>query len=150
MKMIRFLYEKSVSYKGHLIIPFVFVLAGGQHIYSYALLSDSGHKGRFHKAENPAGIYSDSLDGIVEIAKEHLYRHCPAAGAGDNFKSRYTYRDNLIIVCQLAGKFFYDHYKPDSLTNVAAPKLFTTESECLNWIKQGLDGSPTDSLPQTQ
>jgi hypothetical protein len=47
----------------------------------------------------------------------------------------------LIIVYQLANKYFYDHYKPENLNNVAAPKIFETEQECINWIKEGLDKS---------
>lgn len=42
--MSRLLYEKSVSYKGYLIIPFVFGIANSQSIYSYKLLSELGLK----------------------------------------------------------------------------------------------------------
>ncbi|HEY9297861.1 MAG TPA: hypothetical protein VIQ31_16170, partial [Phormidium sp.] len=59
----------------------------------------------------------------------------------DYFKNRYIYQDNLIIVYQLASKYFYDHYKSDNLNNVAAPKIFGTEQECITWIKEGLDKS---------
>ena len=143
--MNRFLYEKSVSYQGHLIIPFVFGVADGQAIYSYSLLSELGYKGQFHKFENPAGIYSNSIESILEVAKEHLENNSGVTSRIDAFKSRYTYQDNLIIIYQLADKYFYDHYKPDSLANVAAPKIFATESECLHWIKQGLDRAKTRS-----
>lgn len=139
--MRRLLYENSISYKGHLIIPFVFGMANGEHIYSYTLLSELGHKGKFHKVENPASIYSSRIAGIIDVAKEHLDEHSDIVSMGDYFKSRYVYRDNLIIVYQLSEKYFYDHYKPESLNNVAAPKIFTSDRECINWIKQGLDSS---------
>ena len=139
--MNRLLYEKSVSYKGHLIIPFVFGMADGESIYSYKLLSELGHKGKFHKSENPSGIYSDSSDSIIDIAKEHLDKNLDIGTSVDYFKCRYTYRDNLIVIHEGAGKYFYDHYKPEELNNVAAPKLFKSESDCISWIKQGLDRS---------
>jgi hypothetical protein len=47
----------------------------------------------------------------------------------------------LIVIHEGAGKYFYDHYKPEELNNVAAPKLFKSESDCISWIKQGLDRS---------
>ena len=34
---------------------------------------------------------------------------------------------------------FYDHYPLVELINIAAPKIFESESECLAWIHQGLD-----------
>ncbi|MBD2741184.1 hypothetical protein [Coleofasciculus sp. FACHB-1120] len=139
--MSRLLYENSVSYKGYLIIPFVFGIADGQNIYSYALLSELGHKGKFHKLENPAGFYSSCLETIIKVAKEHLEEKSDVASQHDYFKNRYIYQDNLIIVYQLASKYFYDHYKPEILNNVAAPKIFETEQECINWIKEGLDKS---------
>ncbi|MEP0859793.1 hypothetical protein [Trichocoleus sp. DQ-U1] len=139
--MSRLLYENSVSYKGYLIIPFVFGMADGQNIYSYTLLSELGHKGRFHKLENPAGIYSSCIDTIIEAAKEHLDENSDVVSQNDYFKNRYIYQDNLIIVYQLASKYFYDHYKSDNLNNVAAPKIFGTEQECITWIKEGLDKS---------
>lgn len=139
--MNRLLYEKSVSYKGHLIIPFIFGAADEKSIYSYKLLSELGHKGKFNKAENPAAIYSDSSDSIIAIAKEHLDNYSDVGTSIDYFKCRYTYRDNLIIVHAAGGKYFYDHYKPEELNNVAAPKLFNSEYECISWIKQGLDRS---------
>ncbi|MEP0754215.1 hypothetical protein NDA03_18505 [Trichocoleus sp. Lan] len=139
--MSRLLYENSVSHKGYLIIPFVFGMADGQNIYSYTLLSELGHKGRFHKLENPAGIYSSCIDTIIEAAKEHLDENSDVVSQNDYFKNRYIYQDNLIIVYQLASKYFYDHYKSDNLNNVAAPKIFGTEQECITWIKEGLDKS---------
>ncbi|MBD2388308.1 hypothetical protein [Cylindrospermum sp. FACHB-282] len=141
--MSRLLYENSVSYKGYLIIPFVFGTANNYEIYSYKLLAEIGHKSQFNKADNPAKIYGSSVSNIVDIAKEHIDQHSDFAFQGDNFKSRYIYRDNLIIVFQEGGKYFYDHYPPDLLNNIAAPKLFNSEYECLNWIQQGLDGRHT-------
>lgn len=137
--MERFLYEKSVSYQGHLIIPFVFGIVANQLLCSYQLLSDLGHQTPFHKAENPAGLFASEIDAIVEIAKEHLDQTVNQASCVDRFQQRYTYRDHLIILNQAAGKYFYDHYPPKKLTNIAAPKLFDTETECLQWVKAGLD-----------
>ena len=139
--MNQLVYEKSVSHKGYLIVPFVYALANSEVIYSYALLCEVGHKGKFHKAENPSGIFSSKIATILEIAKEHLDLHSDIFNPVDSFKNRYTYLDNLIVVYQISGKYFYDHYKPDSLNNVAAPRIFKTESDCLAWIKNGLDRS---------
>jgi hypothetical protein len=139
--MSRLLYEKSVSYKGHLIIPFVLGVADGQAIYSYKLLSELGHKGKFHKSENPDGIYFNSIDSLIEVAKEHLDENSDVVTSVDYFKCRYTYRHNLIIIYEGAGKYFYDHYKPENFNNVAAPKLFKSEQDCISWIKEGLDRS---------
>ncbi|AFZ26820.1 hypothetical protein Cylst_4759 [Cylindrospermum stagnale PCC 7417] len=138
--MSRLLYENSVSYKGYLIIPFVFGTADNHEIYSYKLLAEIGHKSQFHKADNPAKVYGSSINNIVDIAKEHIEQHSDFVSQGDSFKSRYVYRHNLIIVFQEGGKYFYDHYPPELLNNIAAPKLFTSEYECLNWIQQGLLG----------
>lgn len=135
------LYEQSVSYQGHLIIPFIFGRADTELIYSYKLLSGFGHKGKFHKSNNPAGMYSDSIIGIIEVAREHLKENSDVIGSLDYFKCRYTYKENLIIIYEELGKYFYDHYKPDNLNNLAAPKLFQSEQDCLSWIKQGLDRS---------
>ncbi len=137
------LYEKSVSYQGHLIIPFVYSLIQDQNIYSYKLLSARGYKAKFHKSENPAAIYSGSVEGIIQIAKEHLNKHYDLKEQIDNFKFRYTYQNNLIIIYECAGKYFYDHYKSEDLTNVAAPKIFQSEYDCIKWVKAGLDNSNT-------
>lgn len=141
--MSRFLYEKSASYKGYLIIPFVFGTVDENCIYSYALLSELGNKGKFHKSENPPGIYSGSVADIINVAKSHLDENLDVISKEDYFKCRYTYRNDLIIIYQIAGKYFYDHYKPEILNNVAAPKLFTSEQECITWVKEGLDRSYT-------
>jgi hypothetical protein len=137
--MTRLLYEKSVSLQGHLIIPFVLILADTQAIYSYRLLSELGHKGKFHKLENPADIYASSVNRIIEIAREHLAQNSDVVSNLDYFKSRYTYRHSLIIIHESSGRYFYDHYKPEELDNIAAPKIFSSEQECINWIKQGFD-----------
>ncbi|HEY9903745.1 MAG TPA: hypothetical protein V6D43_15195 [Candidatus Sericytochromatia bacterium] len=139
--MSRLLYEKSVSYKGHLIIPFVLVTADSESIYSYRLLSELAHKGKFHKSDNPATLYMSSIEDIIAVAKEHLDKNSDIVSKEDYFKCRYTYRHNLIIIYQGAGKYFYDHYKPEALNNVAAPKLFNSELDCISWIKQGLNRS---------
>ncbi len=135
------IYEQSVSYQGHLIIPFVFGRADAELIYSYKLLSGLGHRGKFHKSNNPPGMYSDRINGIIEVAREHLKENSDIISSLDYFNCRYTYKQNLIIIYEELGKYFYDHYKPDNLNNVAAPKLFQSEQNCLSWIKQGLDRS---------
>ena len=137
--MSRLLYESSVSFKGYLIIPFVFGKADNWEIYSYKLLSEIGNKSPFHKAENPAEIYGNSLNNIIEIAKEHIDNHLKFVSHGDSFKNRYTYNQNLIIVFQEGDRYFYDHYPPELLNNIAAPKLFKSEYECLTWIQHGLN-----------
>ena len=138
--MSRLIYEKSVSYKGYLIIPFVFGKADNYEIYSYKLLSEIGRGSKFHKAENPAEIYGNSIENIVDIAQEHIDKYSESVNQGDSFKSRYVYGSNLIIIFEEGGKYFYDHYPPELLNNIAAPKIFTSEYECLNWIQQGLSG----------
>lgn len=166
--MSRLLYEQSTSYQGHLIIPFVYQQLAGQEIFSYRLLSEWGYKGRLHRAENPGGIYSCSASGITQIAKEYLDKTTQqenrAANIGkaiaipdtdtlalpnrDYFRNRYTYKQNLIIVFHARHKFFYDHYPPTSLKNIAAPKIFNTERACLTWIKNGIDTalSPSNAI----
>jgi hypothetical protein len=144
----RLLYDSSVSYKGYLIIPFVFGTVDNYAIYSYKLLAALGHKSIFHKTENPAGMYASSLSNIIVIAQEHLAQHAETTYSLDHFQQRYTYRNNLFIISQEAGKYFYDHYAPISLNNIAAPKLFTSENECLTWIKQGLERANTSQNRQ--
>jgi len=138
--MSRLLYEHSVSYQGYLIIPFVFGKADRYEIYSYKLLSEVGRESKLHKAENPAKIYGNSISNIIEIAKEHIDQNADFVSHKDSFQSRYIYRNNLIVVFNENDRYFYDHYPPDLLNNIAAPKLFKSEYECLSWIKQGLDG----------
>lgn len=146
--MSQLLYEQSVSYRGYLIIPFVFKKFDTELIYSYTLLSELGYKGKFHKSDNPARMYSSSIDKLIDVAKEHLTEKSDIHSSLDYFKCRYTYKHNLIIVYGESGKYFYDHYKSESLNNVAAPKLFKSEKDCLSWIKQGLDGSGIGRIEQ--
>jgi hypothetical protein len=165
--MSRLIYENSVSYRGYLIIPFVCDKIGNafignsdrntkeshakypsydaRKIYSYKLLAENGSRNKLHKAENPDGIYGDSIDNIIDIGKQYIDRHLidknlELVNKDDTFKNRYTYRNNLIIVSQEAGKYYYDHYSPESLNNIAAPKIFKSEFDCISWIKQGIDG----------
>ena len=138
--MNRLLYESSVSYKGYLIIPFVFGKVDNYEIYSYKLLAEVGHKSRFHGSENPAKMYGNTVTNILDIAKEHIDINIDFINQGDYFKTRYIYRHNLIIVYQKNGRCYYDHYAPESLSNIAAPKLFSSPYECLNWVQKGLDG----------
>ncbi|MBD2292824.1 hypothetical protein H6G06_04825 [Anabaena sphaerica FACHB-251] len=138
--MTRLLYESSVSYQGYLIIPFVFGKFDNYEIYSYKLLAEIGHKSRFHASENPAKMYCNTIINIIDIAKEHIDVNIEFVIQVDFFKSRYVYRHNLIIVYQKNGKCYYDHYAPESLSNIAAPKLFSSPHECLSWVQKGLDG----------
>ncbi|NEQ98628.1 MAG: hypothetical protein F6K30_18235 [Cyanothece sp. SIO2G6] len=161
--MPRLLYEQSTSYGGHLIIPFVCQRLVGHDVFSYRLLSEWGYKGRLHRAENPGALYSSTAAGITQIAKDYIdmrslddggdrpsqsamrYHTLPQEAYTislqnvDYFQNRYTYHQHLIIVFQARRKFFYDHYPPTSLKNIAAPKIFNTERSCLTWIKRGID-----------
>ncbi|MDJ0570284.1 MAG: hypothetical protein QNJ53_14755 [Pleurocapsa sp. MO_192.B19] len=136
----RFLYEKSEVYQECLIIPFVFSCVDGQNIYSYSLLLEQGYTSQLHQAENPAKLYSNQLTNIIAIAKQHLDSQTILEGS-NYFRQRYTYNHNLIIIHQEAGKCFYDHYAPDKLINIAAPKIFNSTSDCINWIKLGLQSN---------
>ena len=144
--MNRLFYEHSLSYKGHLIIPYLFGQANFQDIYSYKLLSEDGRKGKFDRADNPAGMYSSDLGEILQIAKEHLERHSDIVNSSDYFKWRYTYEKQLIIVHEMSGKFYYDHYQRNSLKNIAAPKIFKSEYDCVMWVKEGLEQNNTQPL----
>jgi hypothetical protein len=149
----RLLYEKSISYRGHLIIPFRFStvsLMRDKLIYSYVLLSELGLEGRFHQVENPGGLCTDSLEGIVTIAKRYLDTHSATDSETDYFKNRYTYRDNLIIIFEMAGKYFYDHYPDHGLDNIAAPKIFIREQDCIDWIKKGMDRIHVDQEQEVE
>jgi hypothetical protein len=133
----RFLYEKSATYQECLIIPFVYSYVDGQDIYSYALLSEQGYTSILHQAENPAKLYSGEIKEIMAIAQQHLDTQITLAGS-DYFRQRYTYNHNLIIIHQQGNKCFYDHYAPTKLVNIAAPKIFSSTSECIDWVKLGL------------
>jgi hypothetical protein len=135
----RLLYEQSVVHNGYLIIPYIYSEIAGIPIYAYRLLSELGHRSPWHRANNPAGLYSSQIEGILQIAKEHLDAQVPVSQALDFFKQRYTYQYNLIIISEIKGKFFYDHYPPTRLNNIAAPKIFPREVDCINWVKAGLD-----------
>ena len=134
-----YIYEKSVSYLGYLIVPFVFSRVGGEFIYSYALLSDRGYQGKFHQGENPAKLYANSIEGIITISRQHLDIFVEKKPKTDYFCDRYTYLNNLIIIHCEGGKCFYDHYSPKELRNIAAPKLFLSVQDCIHWVKSGLD-----------
>ena len=137
--MSRFLYEKSISYQGNLIIPFLLARVGGEMIYSYALLSEHGYKSQFHQARNPAGLCSNNLKEIIEIAEKNLDEHQALSSNDDYFQERYTYQNHLIILHKENEKCYYDHYLPHELRNIAAPTLFSGSDDCMNWIKQRLD-----------
>jgi hypothetical protein len=134
-----FLYENSFSYQGYLIIPFVLNKVEAEPIYSYTLLSELGHKGQFHNVENPADFYSSTIFNIIKAARKHLEEHSDVESKEDYFKCRYTYYHNLIVIHKEGAKCFYDHYPPDKLNNIAAPKLFKSEIDCISWVKQGLE-----------
>ena len=134
----RFLYEKSVTYQECLIIPFVYSCIDGQNVYSYALLSEQGYTSLLHQAENPARLYSCKIAGIIAIAKQHLDNQVTLEGSR-YFRRRYTYNHNLIIIHREANKCFYDHYAPTKLVNIAAPKIFNSTSDCIEWVKSGLE-----------
>lgn len=133
----RFLYEKSVTYQECLIIPFHLNNLGGQNVYSYVLLSEQGYTSKLHQADNPAKLYSSKLPDIIAIASQHLDSQVILEGS-DYFRQRYTYSNNLIIIHQEAGKCFYDHYPPSKLVNIAAPKIFKSQLDCINWVRVGL------------
>ncbi len=138
-----FLYDQSTPERGHLIIPFQYVHVSGYPVFSYGLLSELGHRGPLHRSINPAQLYSSSVEGIVAIAREHLAQaDVQSRSSFDVFQNRYVYQGHLLIVGEIRGKFFYDHYPPYVLRNIAAPKLFATEQECLSWIKLGLQQRP--------
>lgn len=135
----RYLYEHSVAYHRFLILPCVYQVIHDYPIYSYWLLSERGHKDTLHQAENPAKLYSSNLKEIEAIAKSHLDDHISSIPSPSTyFSQRYVYRDHLIIIHNELEKYFYDHYPPHELTNIAAPKLFDCESDCLAWIQAGL------------
>jgi hypothetical protein len=133
----RFLYEQSVTHQECLIIPFVHSYVDAQDIYSYALLCEQGYTSILHQAENPAKLYSGKIREIIAIAQQHLDTQVTLEGT-DYFRQRYTYNHNLIIIHQQGDKCFYDHYAPSKLVNIAAPKIFSSASDCIDWVKLGL------------
>lgn len=139
--MDRLLYEHSVSCQGYLIIPFSLgQMSDDVPIYSVQLLAAQGHRDALHRAVSPAGTCGTSIASVVAIAQDFLVEHTAYTDGShlDYFKLRYTYRHNLIITVSMQGKWFYDHYPPTHLTNIAAPKIFDSEAECLDWIQSGL------------
>lgn len=135
----RFLYERSLAYRGYLIVPFVETTLVGESIYSYRLLSTMGQNVRFHRAENPAQQYAGQVEQILAIAQAHLDQKSDIDHHLDHFQERYVYLENLILISAIASKYFYDHYPPDRLQNIAAPKIFPSEQACIDWVKQGID-----------
>ena len=136
--MNRFFYEKSSSYQGYLIIPFLLTKVSGELIYSYALLSSQGYDDEFHKAKNPAGICSNTLGDIREIAQQHLNQYSVNLKEDDYFEQRYTYQNTLIIIHPQGKRCFYDHYPSHELKNIAAPTLFLNADSCIDWIQKRL------------
>lgn len=114
----------------------------GQDIYSYALLSEQGYNSLLHQAENPAQLYASKLAEILAIAKQHLNQQVIVEGT-NYFRQRYTYRHNLIILHQAGDKCYYDHYAANSLVNIAAPKVFVSAAQCIEWVKTGLEAQST-------
>lgn len=137
--MNRLVYERSVSYKGHLIIPFILSRIGCETIYSYKLLANQGSTSPLHQSTNLSGICTNNLDDIIKIAKQNLDEKIKTYLGIDPFRDRYIYQNHLVILHYHSGKYFYDHYPPQELSNIAAPKLFISANDCLSWIKQGLD-----------
>jgi hypothetical protein len=136
---VKFLYERSVAYRGYLIIPFPYGTLAGVMVYSYRLLSLVANQAPFHRAENPADRYAETLKSIIKIAKDHLDQGLQEEQTPSYYQQHYVYRHNLIIVSAIGDKIFYDHYPPSSLNNIAAPKIFACEQDCIDWVKQGLD-----------
>ncbi|MCY7321656.1 MAG: hypothetical protein LH660_07605 [Phormidesmis sp. CAN_BIN36] len=79
----------------------------GEEIYSYALLSELGHRGQFRKAANPSEELSGRIEDLLKIARVHLTQHLETDSDTDYFKHRYTYRNNLILVLRQGRKVFY-------------------------------------------
>lgn len=137
--MKRLLYGKSTTYRGYLIIPFIFCRLNSSDIYSYQLLSERGNKDKFHKEQNPTQLYSSSLTTILKIAIEHLKQQVNYVGDVNFFKLRYTCNDHLIILHQTQNnKWYYEHYLPDKLDNIAESRQFKNRFECLSWVQDSL------------
>jgi hypothetical protein len=137
------LYEQSVVHQGYLVIPFLYGTVMGTALYSYRLLSLVSHQAPFHRAENPCDrIATDPLK-MIAIAKAHLNEHLATEQTPDYCQQYYVYRHHLIIISAIGDKVFYDHYPPSGLNNIAAPKIFASEQECIQWVKQGLDQRPS-------
>ena len=143
----RFLYERAKVHQGYLIVPFQYSQVAGAPIYSYRLLALDNPQHQFHTATNPAGIYAGQVETIVTIAQDHLDQSSDSADDLDYFQQQYVYQHNLIIISAIGDKVFYDHYPPEQLTNIAAPKIFASEPDCIAWVKQGIDQFHPKSAP---
>jgi hypothetical protein len=135
----RYLYEKLALHYGYLVIPFRCGAISGADLYSYQLLCAFERQGQFNREVNPTEEYSASVERVVAIAQAYLEAHSDLPSAINYVQQRYVYKDNLILISEIAGQYFYDHYPPDTLTNLAAPRLFETEADCIAWVKQGID-----------
>lgn len=92
-------------------------------------------------------------DGIrrfqAKLAQAQRFAHRPEEWGDrgpDPFYHRYTYRGHLMIISELRGRYVYNHYLPYELRNIAAPKLFASASECLTWIKLGIEQQSPEAL----
>jgi hypothetical protein len=135
----QYLYEKLAFHCGYLVIPFKCGMISGSDLYSYQLLCAFERQGHFHKAVNPTEEYAGSVARVVAIAQTFLEHHSDLSFPPPYVQQRYVYQGNLILISQIAGRYFYDHYPNDSLTNLAAPRLFEDEEACIVWVKQGID-----------
>ena len=136
--MLKYQYDKAATHRGFLIVPFEVTRISGRPIYSYVLLSGYGYQHQWHKSENLAGIYAEDIYEVIVHAKAHLDREDACGGKQGHFSSSYTYLRNLIVIYEAAGRFYYDHYAPERLTNIAAPKLFSSKEKCIDWVRTGL------------
>lgn len=135
----QYLYEKLAFHCGYLVIPFQCSMISGADLYSYRLLGAFERQGRFHEAVNPTEEYAGSVERVMAIAQTFLEHHSDLPSATTYVQQRYVYQGNLILISEIAGKYFYDRYPPDRLQNLAAPKLFEDEDNCITWVKQGID-----------
>lgn len=135
----RYLYEKLVLHYGYLVIPFQCGAIAGSDLYSYQLLCAFERHGCFHRAINPTEEYAGSVERMMAIAQAFLSAHSDLKATLPSHQQRYVYQGHLVLISEIAGKYFYDHYPPQSLNNLAAPKLFETEERCISWVKQGID-----------
>jgi hypothetical protein len=135
----RYLYEKLAFHYGYLVIPFKCGMISGADLYSYQLLCAFERQGHFNREVNPTEEYAASVERVMAIAQTFLAHHSDLPSVTNYVQQRYIYQGNLIVISQIAGKYFYDHYAPDNLTNIAAPRLFEDEEDCIAWVKQGID-----------
>lgn len=126
-------------HRGYLIIPFLYGTVTGVMLYSYRLLSLVSSQATFHRAENPCDRIAEDPLSMIEMAKAHLDEHLAEEQTPDYCQQHYVYRHNLIIISAIGDRVFYDHYPPSGLNNIAAPKIFASEQECAEWVKQGLE-----------